>query len=373
MLGAPDDLQPSLVSAAGTTEIAAPFVTRVLLEHGSSPRGLEMRVVMVVMVMVMMMMMMVMMIVEILRQLRIGFALRRLGFVHFLEESERVGDGLEQLREGLGLQEFTHIRGARRCRLRTVQGRDGGYNPNRASNFLLHLIFLPERIACNARASSKGDVSRETAVLMSRVNQSVTGRGECKSGASVSSTFPGAADHESFYCALSLVSHDFHAASDVSPNGDRRSHSWIETMTNSEFDKSSSVSVVALLSRVLMSAIFIWAGFGKLTAAAGTTAYFTKIGLPMPSLVYLLAVAVELGGGILMLVGLFTRPAAVVLGLWCIATAIVGHSDFGDRSMEIHFMKNLTMAGGFAYVVLLGAGALSLDALLGKRRELAAA
>ena len=94
---------------------------------------------------------------------------------------------------------------------------------------------------------------------------------------------------------------------------------------------------------------------------------------PKDCLVYPLAVAVELGGGILMLVGLFTRPAAVVLGLWCIATAIVGHSDFGDRNMEIHFMKNLTMAGGFAYVVLLGAGAFSLDALLGKRRELAAA
>jgi hypothetical protein len=148
MLGAPDDLQPSLMSAAGTSEIAAPFVTRVLLEHGSSPRGLEMRVVM-------MMMMVVMMIVEILRDLRIGLSLRRLGFVHFLEEGERVGDGLEQLREGLGLQEFTHIRGARRCRLRTVQGRDGGYNPHRASKLLLHLILLPEQFASNARARAK--------------------------------------------------------------------------------------------------------------------------------------------------------------------------------------------------------------------------
>jgi len=64
-------------------------------------------------------------------------------------------------------------------------------------------------------------------------------------------------------------------------------------MTNLEFENSPSVSVVALLSRLLMSAIFIWAGFGKLMAAAGTTAYFTKIGLPMPSLAYLLAVAVE--------------------------------------------------------------------------------
>ncbi|HEV3247771.1 MAG TPA: hypothetical protein VG124_11260, partial [Beijerinckiaceae bacterium] len=141
-------------------------------EHGSSPRGLEMRVVMVMMVM---MVMMVVMIVEILRDLRIGLSLRRLGFVYLLEEGERVGDGLEQLREGLGLQEFTHTRGARRCRLRIVQGRDGGYNPNRASKLLLHLIFLPEQFASNARASGKGDVSREGAVLMNRVNQSVTG------------------------------------------------------------------------------------------------------------------------------------------------------------------------------------------------------
>ena len=181
MLGAPDDLQPSLMSAAGTSEIAAPFVARALLEHGSSPRGLEMRVVMVVMV-----------IVEILRELRIGFSLRRLGFVHFLEEGERVGDGLEQLPEGLGLQEFTHIRGARRCRLRTIQGRDGGYNPHRTSKLLLHLILLPEQFASNARASSKGDVSREGAVLMNRVNQSVTGRRESMlAGASASSSaFP---------------------------------------------------------------------------------------------------------------------------------------------------------------------------------------
>jgi putative oxidoreductase len=144
-------------------------------------------------------------------------------------------------------------------------------------------------------------------------------------------------------------------------------------MTSSPFDKGASISIVALVSRILMSAIFVWAGLGKLTAAAGTTAYFTKLGLPMPSLVYPLAVAVELGGGILMLLGFFTRPTAVVLGLWCVATAIIGHSDFGDRNMQIHFMKNLTMAGGFAYVLLLGAGAFSLDAHLEKRRELAAA
>ena len=72
-----------------------------LLEHGSSPRGLEMRVVMVMMVM---MVMMVVMIVEILRELRIGFSLRRLGFVYLLEEGERVGDGLEQSAKDWGFR-----------------------------------------------------------------------------------------------------------------------------------------------------------------------------------------------------------------------------------------------------------------------------
>jgi putative oxidoreductase len=125
----------------------------------------------------------------------------------------------------------------------------------------------------------------------------------------------------------------------------------------------------ALLGRVLMSAIFIWAGYGKLMGGAGTTAYFAKLGLPAPELAYAVAVAVELGGGILLLFGLFTRPVGAVLGIWCIATAIAGHSDFGDRNMQIHFMKNLAMAGGFAYVALLGAGAWSLDAMWGRKPQ----
>jgi len=124
----------------------------------------------------------------------------------------------------------------------------------------------------------------------------------------------------------------------------------------------------ALLGRALMSVIFIWSGFGKLIGAAGTVAYFGKLGLPQPTLAMILAVAVELGGGLFLLVGLFTRPIAVVLAFWCVATALIGHADFGDRNMLIHFTKNLAMAGGFAYVALLGAGALSLDAMLGRRQ-----
>jgi hypothetical protein len=171
VLGAPDDLQPSLMGAAATVAIAARLKT--LLEDGSSPCGLEVR-----MVMVMVMMVVVVMVVEILRQLRIGFSLRRLGVVHFLEKGERVGDGLEQLREGLWSQEFTDLRGARRCRLRTIQGGDGGYHAHRASKLLLHLVLLPEHFHGEPELRAADDVSREGAVLMNRVNQSVTGWSE---------------------------------------------------------------------------------------------------------------------------------------------------------------------------------------------------
>ena len=137
-----------------------------------------------------------------------------------------------------------------------------------------------------------------------------------------------------------------------------------------EADRSPAESLGMLVGRVLLSALFIWAGYGKLMTAAATKAAFAKMGLPLPDLAYLVAVVVELGGGLLLLVGLFTRPVAVALGLWCIVTALVAHTNFADRNQAIHFMKNVTAAGGFAYVAALGAGLYSLDARLFRRRRL---
>jgi putative oxidoreductase len=133
-------------------------------------------------------------------------------------------------------------------------------------------------------------------------------------------------------------------------------------------DRSSMENTGTLIGRILMSVIFITGGFGKLMAAAATTAYFGKLGLPMPPLAYAVAVAVEVGGGILLLLGFLTRPVGLILGLWCIATALAAHTNFADRNMEIHFFKNVAMAGGFAYVAAFGGGAYSIDALIGRRR-----
>lgn len=125
---------------------------------------------------------------------------------------------------------------------------------------------------------------------------------------------------------------------------------------------SATENGTLLLGRVLLSALFISGGWGKLLGAAATQAGFAKLGLPLPVVAWGIAVIVELGGGLAILFGLVTRFAAVVLAIWCIATALVAHTNFADRAQEINFFKNLAMTGGFLYVALLGAGAWSLDA-----------
>lgn len=116
-----------------------------------------------------------------------------------------------------------------------------------------------------------------------------------------------------------------------------------------------------LLGRILLSAIFISGGWAKLIGAAGTQAYFAKMGLPLPEVAWVIAVVVELGGGLAILFGLLTRFAGIVMAIWCVATALVAHTNFADRAQEINFYKNMAMTGGFLYVAVLGAGAWSLD------------
>ena len=70
---------------------------------------------------------------------------------------------------------------------------------------------------------------------------------------------------------------------------------------------------------------------------------------------------VEIGAGVLLLVGWKARCAALVLAIWCVATALVAHYHPDDRGQMIHFMKNICMAGGFLQIFAFGAGRLSLD------------
>ena len=126
-------------------------------------------------------------------------------------------------------------------------------------------------------------------------------------------------------------------------------------------------NAATLAGRILMCLLFVLGGWGKLMGAAATQATFAKQGLPMVEAAWLLAVVVELGGGLLILLGLLTRPVAIVIALWCVATAAVAHTNLADRAQEIQFFKNMGLTGGFLYVAVFGAGAWSLDGWLARR------
>ena len=121
------------------------------------------------------------------------------------------------------------------------------------------------------------------------------------------------------------------------------------------------MDAIALLGRVAMSAIFLWSGFNKAMAPAATIAFFGKLGLFNPQAAYGVALLVEIGVGIALLVGWKARWAALVLAIWCLATAWAAHLHFDDRNQLVHLMKNICMAGGLLQILAHGAGRFSLD------------
>ncbi|HEY6257354.1 MAG TPA: DoxX family protein [Xanthobacteraceae bacterium] len=125
---------------------------------------------------------------------------------------------------------------------------------------------------------------------------------------------------------------------------------------------TTSEAVVAFAGRVLLSAIFLLAGFSKLAAPVATIGYISSAGLPLAPLGLAIAILVEIGGGLALVAGYRTRTAAAILAIFTIATALAFHSNLADQNMFIHFFKNIAMAGGLLQIVAFGPGRLSLDA-----------
>jgi putative oxidoreductase len=136
--------------------------------------------------------------------------------------------------------------------------------------------------------------------------------------------------------------------------------------------------VTALVGRILLAIIFVYSGLGKIMHLSGfvgaTSAHFANAGIPS-ALAYpalYLSIVVELGGGLLMIIGLKARWAAGIIFLWLIPVTLVFH--FADYHLavqqhqamnaiiqQIMFLKNLAMMGGLLMVAAMGAGGLSLD------------
>lgn len=115
--------------------------------------------------------------------------------------------------------------------------------------------------------------------------------------------------------------------------------------------------LTSLVGRVLLAALFIVFGFEKITGYAGSAQYMEAYGLPGALLP--LAIIAELGGGLAILFGVFSRWAALALAGFCIVTALVFHTAWsgdGGQAQFINFMKNLALAGGLLLLAANGPG-----------------
>lgn len=120
-----------------------------------------------------------------------------------------------------------------------------------------------------------------------------------------------------------------------------------------------------LIARILMPILFIVAGYGKVTAYAGTQQYMEAMGVP--GVLLPLTILLELGGGLAVLFGLLTRTTAIITALFTLLTAFLFHNNFADGVNQIMFMKNFTIAGGYLLLAIVGPGAYSIDRLLNKK------
>jgi len=130
---------------------------------------------------------------------------------------------------------------------------------------------------------------------------------------------------------------------------------------------TSLQSTTVLVGRILLGLIFVLSGFAKISGFEGTAGYIGSKGLPMPQLLAALTIVVELGGGLALMAGFFTRQAVVALAGFSLLTALVFHNFWAAPQAEqmmqqINFMKNLAIAGGMLVVAAFGPGRLSLDA-----------
>ena len=127
-------------------------------------------------------------------------------------------------------------------------------------------------------------------------------------------------------------------------------------------DKMKDVALLA--SRVLLALMFVMAGWSKIGGYAGTQGYMEAMGVP--GFMLPLVILLELGGGLAIVLGLFTRSLSVLLAGFTLMAAFIFHYQPAEQMQMLMFMKNLSVAGGFLALAAAGPGAFSLDARLGK-------
>ncbi|MBS1102104.1 DoxX family protein [Gluconobacter sp. Dm-62] len=120
-------------------------------------------------------------------------------------------------------------------------------------------------------------------------------------------------------------------------------------------------------SRILLASLFVLMGWSKLTGFEGTVGYMASTGAPVPTISAVIAIVTELGIGLALVAGFLTTPLSILLAVYTIVTAFIGHhywtfTGMVRYDMWIHFYKNFSIAGGLLALASAGAGRFSLDA-----------
>jgi putative oxidoreductase len=141
----------------------------------------------------------------------------------------------------------------------------------------------------------------------------------------------------------------------------------IEKEINMNALSRSIANPLVLVARILLTAIFISAGLSKLSGFDGTVGYIASKGLPLPGLIAVLTIAVEVLGGIAIVIGYKARVAGLLLAIFTLLAGFIFHNFWAVPADQAYiqnmmFMKNLSMAGGLLLLTVFGAGGYSIDA-----------
>ncbi|MDL2405265.1 DoxX family protein [Rhizobium calliandrae] len=136
-----------------------------------------------------------------------------------------------------------------------------------------------------------------------------------------------------------------------------------------DYSENSNVmhpmDLTLLAGRLLMAWIFLHESMALAFNFDAAVTAMAKLGVPEPLVVAV--IALQLGAGLSIALGLLTRLGALSLGLFCLSTALIFHTDFANHNEMLHFEKDLAIAGGMFVLVTAGAGALSVDRFLERR------
>lgn len=122
---------------------------------------------------------------------------------------------------------------------------------------------------------------------------------------------------------------------------------------------TQNTNIALLIARILMGLLFVMAGTGKLGNVDGFAGFMASGGIP--AFLAWPVVLFEILAGLALIAGFMTRPVALALAAFCLASGLLYHFDPSDQNQMTSLLKNIALTGGYIALAVAGAGKISLD------------